>query len=175
MTPQYIYFDTCAFMRYAEGSVSDATTRNKAGRARVQALIDDASTVLATSETTIIEFHDALGKDARNGTLPTFDDGWVARSTDDLMGFIAGGRLNVLPSPPKAIESAVVLMRIAHGERGNPGVAFNAWDAVHLITASSWAIELGNKVQLATCDTDFPRFFGLFPHFETLVDILMVV
>lgn len=174
MTVQHIYFDTCAFMRYAEGSVAHATERSKSGRAHVQRLLDDADIDLATSETAIIEFHDALGRDTRDGNSPAFDEGWMGQSIEDVMHLIAQGRFRILASPPKAIESALVLMRIAHGEAGVPGVAFNAWDAVHLITACSWAIDLGAKVRLATCDTDFTRFFAHFPYFAPLVEVLMV-
>ena len=167
---RYVYFDTCAFMRYAEGRVPQPDPRDAGGRGIVQALIDGTAT-LATSEVALIEFHDALGRRTRDGTRPDFDAAWFASATMEIMQLVANNRLAMVPVPPKAIDSAMGLMTLAHRDHG---IAFHAWDAVHVITALAWAIDMKSEVELATCDVDFTRFFARFPHFEPWVRPLMV-
>lgn len=170
MSTRFVYLDTCALMRFSEGAVQPSTERNQIGRAKFQALLDDPDVVLAMTEIGVIEFHDALGRVARGGA-PQHDDAWQQVSIEVVMRLIAMGRITMIPVPPKAIESALVLMQIAHA---GPRVAFHSWDAVHLIAACAWAVQLHAKVEFATCDTDFTRFFGQFPYFASLVSVLMV-
>lgn len=170
MNTRFVYLDTCALMRFSEGAVQPSTERNRAGRAAFQALLDDPGVVLAMTEIGVIEFHDALGRAARGGPQQ-HDDAWQQASIEVVMRFIATGRIIMIPVPPKAIESALVLMQIAHA---GPRVAFHSWDAVHLIAACAWALKLRTSVEFATCDTDFTRFFERFPHFANLVSVLMV-
>ncbi len=171
MTARHVYVDTCAFMRFAEGAAAEGNSRNSTGRANVEALIDDVETILSTSEVAIIEFQDALGRVTRDGTRPLCDEAWFEKSVTDVMRLVAEDRLILAAVPSKAIEHAIMLMTIAHREHG---IAFHAWDAVHLITATAWAVDVGEKVELATCDTDFTRFIERFPYFGDFVDIVMV-
>ena len=170
MTQRYGYLDTCALMRNAQGEVEGAPERDKTGRSNFRAILDDASAVLATSEIGVVEFYDAIGKTTR-GPDGMYDDEWRRRSISELMGWIGDGRLVIVPVPAKAVESALVLMTISHD---GPRMAFNAWDAVHLVAACSWATSLGVPVDFITCDSDFTRFFARFPHFEELVNVVMV-
>jgi len=172
VSAMHVYFDTCALMRFAEGRASGADERNLRGRERVQELIRDSTISLATSEIAIIEFHEALGKDVRGNRFVGCDETWLGQSIADLMQLVAAGRVEIVPVPPRALESALVLMKTAHREHG---IAFYAWDAVHLITASAWATKLGSLVHLATCDSDYARFFAKVPHFAKFIEVMMVV
>jgi len=157
-------------MRFAEGRVGKPDARNRQGRSVVENLITGDS-VLATCEVALIEFHDSLGRRVRSTSDRQFDEAWFEDSTKELMSLVAVRRLEVVPVPPKAVENAMALMTIAHRDEG---IAFHAWDAVHLIVALAWGVALGRQVEVATCDTDFPRFVEAFPHFKSYVTILMV-
>lgn len=172
MNPTHVYFDTCALMRFAEGCATGADERNIRGRAKVQELLGNSAISLSTSEIAIIEFHGALSRDVRAKLFAGYDETWLGQSIEDLMRLVAAGRIEVIPVPPTALESALVLMKTAHREHG---IAFNAWDAVHLITASAWATNLGSLVHLATCDSDYTRFFAKVPYFSKFVEVMMVV
>ena len=49
---RYVYFDTCALARWAEGDVTTPTLRARHGRAAVQTLLGEAETTLGLSEVT---------------------------------------------------------------------------------------------------------------------------
>ena len=85
---------------------------------------------------------------------------------------IAAGRIEIISVPSKAAEQAMYLMKIAVRDRR---IALRPWDALHLISAAAWADHLGDRVELATCDTDFQRFVDAFPYFKRFVSILMTV
>jgi hypothetical protein len=157
-------------MRFAEGRVSGANARNRRGRGAVEQLIK-SDCVIATCEVALIEFHDSVGRRVRDVAVPHFDEAWFEQATSELMALVASKRVEVVPVPPKAVENAMALMTIAHRDEG---IAFHAWDAIHLIVALAWGVALGSKVELATCDTDFPRFIEAFPHFKPYVSVLMV-
>jgi hypothetical protein len=167
---RHVYLDTCAWMRFAEGSIENPTERDKNGRAIVEGLIQ-SDAILATCEIALIEFHDSIGRRVRDGNAPQFTEDWFQSATAALMSLVAESRVIIVPVPPKAIENAMALMTIAHRDQG---IAFHAWDATHLIVALAWGVTLNNQVEIATCDTDFPRFVDSFPHFKPYVAITMV-
>jgi hypothetical protein len=170
VTARYAYVDACAFMRNAMGEVDEVGGRHALGRVRFRQYLDDADTILATSEIAVVEFYDAIGGTTR-GPSTAHDDAWRDRSISEFMEMIASERVAVVPVPPNAIESALVLMTIAHA---GPRVAFKALDAVHLVTACAWANSIGTRVDFLTCDSDFTRFFARFPYFGQLVNVVMV-
>ena len=80
-------------------------------------------------------------------------------------------RVTVVASPPKAVEHALVLVRVASRYHGTK---LKAWDAVHIITAAGWARAIGDRVTVVTADGDFRRFFDLQGHFSALLDLEQV-
>jgi hypothetical protein len=169
---RWAYFDTSALARWAEGDVASPSDRGRDGRTAVANLIADPDCALSLSEVTILEFSSTLNWYWRNSEYPQHDQAWAEKSLDALMGEIASGRIDVVPVPPKAGEHAMALMKVATRDRG---IAFHTWDAFHLITATSWADQLGQKVELITSDSDFDRFVDAFPHFRRLVSVVNVV
>jgi hypothetical protein len=84
------------------------------------------------------------------------------------MDDLAAGRLEVLTTPPKAYEQAMTLVRMTTRDYGRK---FRVWDAVHLVTALTWAELLGQPVEIWTTDTDFEGFLGLYTHFAASVSV----
>jgi predicted nucleic acid-binding protein len=169
---RYVYFDTCALARWAEGDVTTPTLRARDGRAAVQTLLGEAETTLGLSEVTVLEYSSVLAQLWRQSEYPEHDQAWADRCLDALMGQIASGRIEIIPVPPKAAEQVMYLMKIAVRDRQ---IALRPWDALHLISATAWAEQLGHDVELATCDSDFDRFVNAFPYFRRFVTILMTV
>lgn len=169
---RYVYFDTCALARWAEGDVLTPSDRGRDGRAAVEALLSDSKTTLGLSEVTVLEYSSVLTQLWRQSEYPIHDQPWAERCLDALMQQIAIGRIEIVSVPPKAAEHAMYLMKIAVRDRR---IALRPWDALHLISAVAWADRLGERVELATCDTDFQRFVDAFPYFGRFVSILMTV
>lgn len=169
---RYVYFDTCALARWAEGDVGTPSERAQNGRAAVETLLNETETTLGLSEVTILEYSSVLAKLWRQSEYPAHDQPWAERCLDALMRQIAAGRIEIVLVPPRAAEHAMSLMKIAVRDGL---IALGPWDALHLISAVAWADRLGNPVEFATCDTDFQRLVGAFPFFGRFVSILMTV
>lgn len=169
---RYVYLDTCALARWAEGDVSTPTERARDGRSAVEHLLSEGETRLALSEVTVLEYSSVLAQLWRQSEYPIHDQPWAERSLDALMEQIATGRIEVVPVPPNAAEHVMYLMKIAVRDRR---IALRPWDALHLVSATAWADQLDQHVELATCDTDFRRFVDAFPYFSEFVSILMTV
>lgn len=169
---RYVYFDTCALARWAEGDVAAPTDRAREGRAAVEVLLAETETTLGLSEVTVLEYSSVLAKACGQSEYPNLDQPWAERCLDALMQHMAAGRIAIVPVPPRAAEQAMYLMKIAVRDRR---IALRPWDALHLISAAAWADRLGVHVELATCDTDFERFVNAFQYFERFVSILMTV
>jgi hypothetical protein len=165
----YAYFDTSALMRRVEANVANPFSRNQKIAERVTRLLDDSNVVGAVSEHVLLELHNSIAIDWRKSDSPEFDQGWAERSFADVMQLIAGGKLTIVPMPPKAAEQAMTLVTIATRDYDSN---FRAWDAVHLLTATAWAYEVGTSVDLITTDTDFERFIALFSSFRGYVNPL---
>jgi len=163
----YNYFDTSCLMRRAEADVASPSSRNHRIAERVNELLDDPNTIVAISEHTLLEFHNNIAVDWRRSEASEFDQQWAERSLADVMQIIEVGQVEIVPIPPKAAEQAMALITIATRDHNN---ALRAWDAVHLLTATAWAYEVGSAVRLATTDGDFERFVSCFPHFKAYVD-----
>lgn len=169
---RYVYFDTCALARWAEGDVAAPSDRARDGRLAVEALLGESGTTLGLSEITVLEYSSVLTQFWRQSENPTHDQPWADRCLDALMQQIAVGRIEIISVPPKAAEQAMYLMKIAVRDRR---IALRPWDALHLISAAGWADRLDDRVELATCDADFQRFVDAFPYFGRFVSILMTV
>ncbi len=155
MTPRAMtltYLDTSALMRRAEALAHDASTRNKTIAPQIMSILDDPTRLLACSELTLVEYHNNLTTNWRNGQLPGCDQIWWASARSDLLDRVASGVVRVLPTPPKAIEQTMSLVTAATRDHGG---ALRAWDALHVVVAANWAHAAGGMVELVTSDGDF--------------------
>lgn len=168
--PAAIYLDTCALVRRAEASVPSPEARNTHAGMPVASLLSQPGDAVAICEVGLLEFHDvvtSLWRDTDAGKSQ-YDDAWAEKAISMMMGDIDAGRLTIKQSPAKAFEQAMTLVTMAARDYGRK---FRVWDAVHLVTATDWALELGLVVELWTTDTDFEKFLAAFPHFATCVSI----
>lgn len=154
-------------MRKAEATVPNPSARNRKICDRVDEILDDPNTTVAISEHTLLELHNNITTDWRNTQVPEYNQEWAEQCLVDVMELIADGTLEIVPIPPKAAEHAMTLVTIATRDYGNK---FRAWDAVHLLTATAWAWEIGSVVKLTNTDTDFENFIELFPHFKAYIE-----
>lgn len=167
-----IYLDTSALVRRAEAAGPIPDARNSRAGPPVAALLASPAQGVATGEVGLLEFHDVLTMFWRD-TDPSrgqFDETWINGAIALVMEDIASERLLVRPAPPRAFEHAMSLVtmaaRPAAGQR-----KFRIWDAVHLVTATAWAVELGEPLELWTTDGDFESFLQLFPSFASWISV----
>lgn len=163
-----IYLDNSALMRWAEGDISTPSTRNQAGRSRVEALLEDDAAALGISEHTLLEYAGSLAGDRFHTEKPEFDAEWQERGFFGVMREIDRGRLVMVPVPPKASEHAMMLLGLAARDHE---ISFKVWDAIHLITAAAWAVRERERVAILTSDSDFRRFLDRYPYFGRFVDV----
>ncbi len=125
---------------------------------------------MGLSSLTIVEFHNTLATNwrANNPGYKEFDQAWVERSQVKVMDLVARQRLILRSAPARAVEHALALVTLATRDHRN---GLRVWDAIHLITAATWAHELQATVGLWTTDKDFGKFVDLFPHFKQFVQI----
>lgn len=171
MTSRHYYLDACTTAGWCCSTVGGAPPIDLACGGVVDALLARNDSVVGMSELTIIETHDVLSKLLRSTDSPHFDNAWFEQSLDRVMDLLANRRVTVVASPPKAVEHALVLVRIASRDHGTK---LKAWDAVHIITAAGWARAIGDRVTVVTADGDFQRFFDLQGHFSALLDLEQV-
>lgn len=166
--PDHVYLDTSALVRRAEASVSSPTPRNTHAGAPVTTLLSAPLGPVATSEVGLLEFHDVIMRLLRNTDYDyrAHDQAWSEAATTLLMDDVASQRLDVRPVLPKAFEHVMSLVTLATRSYGKN---FRVWDALHLVTATAWATDVGEQIELWTTDTDFEGFIALFPHFGRAV------
>lgn len=162
---RHCYFDTSALVLWAEASNSSADARAVIGRTAVETLFNDASVSLALSELTILEYSNSLITLWRTSSKPQFDQSWAEDNLNALMKHVADGRATVVSAPRWSPEQAIALMTVA--TRRNVGL--KAWDSIHLVTAANWSNQLGQIVELVTCDEDFENFGAVFDFFDNQV------
>lgn len=173
MTGVPIYLDASALVRWVEADVASPSARNLSCAAPVAAVCSAETPVLGLSELTIMEFHNTVISCWRAGinghaTYAGHDQSWAEQSQLKLMRLVADRRVEVRGIPAWASEQALALVTVATRDHGN---GLQTWDAVHLIVAARWALELGVTVELWTSDSDFGRFVELFPHFKRFVQV----
>jgi hypothetical protein len=118
-----------------------------------------------------VEFHNAVAitwRDSRPD-YQQYNQPWAEAAMFRVMSLVATGRYQIIRTPPQAEDHAIALVRLATREYNN---SLRAWDAVHLITATTWAHALGTPVELWTSDRGFGRFVGLYPHFKRFVNVV---
>lgn len=169
MARRYCYLDACTVASWCCAPVSAVPIDLECGRVLDQ-LLADADVVVALSELTLVETHDVLSKLLRSTDPSTsqYDVAWFEQALGRVMALLGSRRVEVVASPPKAAEHALVLVTVASRDHG---AKLKAWDAVHIITASGWARSLQNRVALVTADSDFEKFLALEGHFSALLDL----
>lgn len=126
---------------------------------------------IGISPITITEVHTNLCKWVRQ-TDPThkpFDGAWFEAYVEELMRLIKGRRMLVLDLPPKVFETAMMHVTAASLEHGRN---LRGWDAVHVVCASSWSRQLGERVILLTGDRPVAEFVETYPEFKIWVDVV---
>lgn len=151
-SPVYTYLDTSALMRRADAVARTKTPRVQKMQPILQKIFSALDRVFACSELTLLEFHSNITKNYRSQDLPDCDYEWWLRVRADLFREIGGGRILVLPTPPKAAEHVMSLVTLATREHGR---ALNAMDAMHVVIAARWAYDIDANVEILTADTDF--------------------
>lgn len=165
-----VYLDTSALVRHAEAAGPSPTPRNLNAGSAVRSLLLDPSSSVAISEVGLLEYHDVVTTLWRD-TQPVnavYDASWCDSAIATVMDALGNGRIEVLPQGPKVFEQAMVQVTLATRDHSKK---FKVWDAVHLITAVGWSMDLGEPVELWTSDGDFASFTALYPHFNEHVVI----
>jgi hypothetical protein len=85
------------------------------------------------------------------------------------MRWLGDAKLDVLPTPPKLAEKAMV--NVEEITR-RTGLQLRAWDAAHLLHAVTWSRDLGAPVTLVTADKSFDRVLAVLPEFEPFIELL---
>lgn len=166
-----MYLDASALARRAEADGTSPSVRSAHCGALVQAAYDDPDRLIGLSRLTLVEFHNAVAITWRNTDPPyqQYGQPWADAAMVSAMAMVASGRFQLVPTPPQAEDHGIALVRLATREYKN---GLHAWDAVHLITATTWGHALGTPVELWTSDKGFGKFVELFPHFKRFVSIV---
>lgn len=167
----HTYLDTCCFVRRAELSGPLPTARTQHAAPPVVALLEQAAAPIATSQVGLAEFHDVVTAMWRNTNPPddVYTEIWCDHAMAETLADVETGRLSILPLPPKVFEKAMTLVTMSTREHGRK---FRVWDAIHLITAVAWSVDLQTKVELWTTDGDFDGFVSVYPSYANHVQIV---
>ena len=166
------YLDTSVIVSWATASVSPSEPIDSRARTRVNELLALPSCEVAVSELTLIEYTNKVYTLWRAPERQQLDESWAEESISALMGKIADRRLQVVQTPPKAAEHALTLVKMATRDRR---ANFRAWDAVHLINATSWALTRDPpSTLLVTTDSDFRKFVEHYQGFKAYIEIEQV-
>ena len=166
--PSYRYLDTSVVVSWCCANSPSPEARDVSRAKAIDGFLADPATTLGVSELTIVELYDALAKRWRMSEHPGFDETSVRSALEKLLGVVASGRCTVVRTPPRVTEHAMILVTLAARSHG---VSFKAWDATHLVTASTWAHRVDAKVMMVTSDDDFSKFLGLFSYFENWIEL----
>jgi hypothetical protein len=167
-TAALYYFDANPLICAADDLIATPNEYDTKVAAVVRALIEGESAT-AVSEVTILEIHTKICDKWRNTELVDHDAAWARRAIDQLMGWLADGRLEVLEAPPKLPEKAMV--NVEEVTR-RTGLQLRAWDAAHLMHAVAWSRTRRARVTLVTADKAFKRVLEAQPEFSSFVDLL---
>jgi hypothetical protein len=168
MTP--VYIDACALMLVTESHTAGCTARSSSLGPIIEAVIDDRGNEVAMSSLTLTEFQNTAARKVRS-TSPEDASCNAAWSSDAVLGVmrrVADGGLRVIDRSERIDRQAAMLTHLAARDHRR---AFKVWDAVHLLTAASWAHAAGTEVELLTADSDFDNFVALYPRFGTFVRV----
>ena len=165
------YFDTSALMRWVESEVPIPRARDAHVTLAIDALVADGNRHLAVSWLTLLELRAAISWDWRHPDAENsqFDGHWANKAIMKVMEQVAKTRFELTSVPPRAFEHAITLFDLATEEHG---IALGTWDAIHLITASSWSHTSQEVVDLYTCDDGFKRFVDYYPEFNRFVRVV---
>lgn len=165
-----VYLDTCVLIHRAELAGPQPSERTIKAGTPVADLLADGRDPCATSIVGLAEFHDVVTRMLRSNQAPddVYDEAWWDAAIMGVMRDIEARRLVIRAEPPRQFEGAMSLVATATKDHGRK---FRIWDAVHLMTAVDWSLELGERCELWTTDTDFSGFLDAFPQFASFVSI----
>ena len=168
----YTYLDTSALLRWAFHKAGSPKPRDAAGHTCVESLVS-GDTDLALSSVTLIEFSSNI-----NSKVRAQDDWYVGFTEADaeaaqvsLMGLIRSGRVVGRNLGPRSFEMAMMYVDQA---TKLASAKLLAWDALHLVEAVRWSLEVVDVVAIATSDSDFARFLQVLPELAAHVSVLDV-
>lgn len=158
-------------MRWLENRVPSPRIRDAAAAGILESVIEDVSVSIAVSSLTLVEIRSAISRDWRAGEAADaqFDAQWAEKSNLEVMALVASRRIGLVETPPRAFEHAATLVHLATEEHL---IALGTWDAIHLITAARWSLDVGAVVSLFTSDDGFQRFVGHYPEFTQFVNLV---
>ena len=163
----HYYFDAPGLISWADARVPTPLPLDAGASENILALVNGTG-IKALSEVTLLEVHTKVCTHWRDTGMPEHDEAWASDALDELMRWVADGRLLVLGTPPKMAEMAMVYVEQMARSGGR---RLNAWDAAHLYQATRWSRELGQPVTLVTSDRDFAGVFEVFPEFRGSIDL----
>jgi hypothetical protein len=167
------YFDTSALMRWAESHIASPRDINARLGPEVQKLLDNEAYTLAISEITLIEYRANVARAYRtentDAQFAGCDAGWAQAARTDLMQLIAQRRLMIIDVPNRAAEEAIGLLDLIADKGGG---AIGVWDVMHLLSATRWAYNQGEPVELFTSDPDYEELFTHYGHFARFVTVV---
>ena len=146
------YFDSDALSwRYVDSSDVRLEPPDKCITEKVNTILEDKKNDCYISEFVLLEWTSVLGKRVRREEegFRSFDYEWSRQNEQALMKDIIDKRLIMLPSIPRIVERARVLVDLigVFSKR-----ALITVDAVHLIYASELAQTNNCKVNFVSCD-----------------------
>lgn len=146
------YFDTDALSwRYVDSSDVRLEAPGKCVTAKVNTILEDKKNECYISEFVLLEWTSVLGKRVRREEegFRSFDYEWSRQNEQALMMDIICKRLKILPSIPRIVARARVLVdRIGVFSKR----ALITVDAVHLIYAIEVAQSENCEVRFVSCD-----------------------
>jgi hypothetical protein len=156
------YFDSTGLVSWADAQAPNPPLIDSVAARNVEEILGEAG-LHALSEITLLEVQGTIWTHARDPKRAEQTEEWASRAIDNLMAIIADGRLQVLPTPTKVAECAMVL--VAQVTRSS-GRGLKAWDATHVVQVLRWSRDLGAQVTLVTSDGVFARVLETFPEFR---------
>jgi len=165
------YLDADPLLRRAEVLGGKPGQRAADVDQRLASIFRQTGHRFAATPVTIIEVHTNFCKWViqNEPTHRQFDGEWFDRAFEQLMADLKSGRIEVLQLPPKVFETAMMHVTAASLELGRN---LRGWDAVHVVSASSWSRQLGERVTLLTGDRQVREFVETFPEFGQWIDIV---
>jgi hypothetical protein len=151
----YYYLDANGVVCWCDARVSVPAELDLKVAAVIEGLVN-GSDATAISEITLLEIHSILHVHIRDSARPQHDNAWAESSMDEVMRWLAEGRVVVRPLATKMAEMAMVNIEQVSRLQAALGVPLKirAWDAAHIYEALRWSRELGAKVTIVTGDKD---------------------
>lgn len=151
----YYYLDANGIVCWADARVASPIALDLRVGGVVNGLINGPE-LTAISEITLLEVHSTIHVHLRDTARPQQNEAWADATMEEVMRWLADGRLQMRSLAPKLAEMAMVNIEQVARLGGRLGVPLKirAWDAAHIFQALRWSRELGAVVTIVTGDKD---------------------